>query len=231
MPPHGNNHGVTPAAYDNGDATVVLPDYAGYAYGRYVLGPAEMTRLDHQDGGGQPQFADRRVGSGHQLHREGLDPVQQVRRQLTTSATSQDESNPPYCALQAIELDATVESAPAIEAASFNGGATINGSTSDPFTSTQASEPGPGAQLRVPARALRGPGHQQRLAPDRHRLAQRRGHRRRRGRAPRAHLPDHLLPCPGPGGGDRHMHVRRLHLRHNHLAQRTRGPGPDACRG
>ena len=43
MPPHGDSHGVTPATYDIGDATVVLPDYAGYAYGRYVLGPAEMS--------------------------------------------------------------------------------------------------------------------------------------------------------------------------------------------
>jgi preprotein translocase subunit SecD len=52
----------------------------------------------------------------------------------------EDESNPPYCALQAIELDATVESDPAIEAASFNGAVTINGSTSDPFTAQQASD-------------------------------------------------------------------------------------------
>jgi preprotein translocase subunit SecD len=50
----------------------------------------------------------------------------------------QDPSNPPYCALQAIELDAVVQSAPAIEAASFPGGATINGSSSNPFTQQQA---------------------------------------------------------------------------------------------
>jgi preprotein translocase subunit SecD len=52
----------------------------------------------------------------------------------------EDEGNPPYCALQAIDLDATVESGPAIEAASFNGRATINGSTSKPFTAQQASD-------------------------------------------------------------------------------------------
>jgi hypothetical protein len=37
-----------------------------------------------------------------------------------------------------MEADGTVESAPDIEAASFNGGATINGSTSKPFTARQA---------------------------------------------------------------------------------------------
>jgi preprotein translocase subunit SecD len=42
-PSHGNIHGVTPATYDTAGTTAVLADYAGYAYGRYVLGPAEMT--------------------------------------------------------------------------------------------------------------------------------------------------------------------------------------------
>jgi preprotein translocase subunit SecD len=139
LPPHGNSHGVTPASYDNGDATVVLPDYAGYAYGRYVLAPAEMTgaiiktaaaNLNSQTDQWEVDISF--TGKGSSLFNKYAATHYQC--------YVEDESNPPYCALQAIELDATVESDPAIEAASFNGGATINGSTSDPFTATQASD-------------------------------------------------------------------------------------------
>ena len=139
MPPHGDSHGVTLAPFDTANATVVLPDYAGYAYGRYVLGPAEMT------------------GSVIKTAVANIDPLTdqwEVDVTLTAAGSTlfnkyaaahyqcyvEDESNPPYCALQAIELDATVESDPAIEAASFNGGVIIDGSTSDPFTAQQASD-------------------------------------------------------------------------------------------
>ena len=120
LPPHGNNHGVTPASDDNGDATVVLPDYAGYAYGRYVLGPAEMTgsiiktataNLNSQTDEWEVDISF--TGKGSSLFNKYAASSLPVLRQ--------DESNPPYCALQAIELDATVESDPAIEAASFPG--------------------------------------------------------------------------------------------------------------
>jgi preprotein translocase subunit SecD len=139
LPPHGNNHGVTPANFDTADATVVLPDYAGYAYGRYVLGPAEMTgsiiktaaaNLNSQTDQWEVDISFTGKGSAL-FNKYAVNHYQ---------CYVQDESNPPYCALQAIELDATVESAPAIEADSYNGGATINGSTSDPFTSQQASD-------------------------------------------------------------------------------------------
>jgi len=108
----------------------------------------------------------------------------------------EDESNPPYCALQAIELDATVESDPAIEAPRSTG---CDHKRLDlrPVHRHPGAGPGAGPQLRFSAGALRGPGHQQRIAPDRHRLARCRGHRRRRGRVPGAYLPDHLLPRPG----------------------------------
>jgi preprotein translocase subunit SecD len=49
-----------------------------------------------------------------------------------------DPTNPPYCALQALEISGVVETAPAIEARSFPGGATIAGSSSNPFTKAQA---------------------------------------------------------------------------------------------
>jgi preprotein translocase subunit SecD len=139
LPPHGNSHGVTPASDDNGDATVVLPDYAGYAYGRYVLAPEEMT-------GSIIKTAAANLNSQTDQWEVDISFTGKGSSQFNKYAAThyqcyvEDESNPPYCALQAIELDATVESDPAIEAASFNGGATIHGSTSDPFTATQAQD-------------------------------------------------------------------------------------------
>jgi preprotein translocase subunit SecD len=49
-----------------------------------------------------------------------------------------DTSNPPYCALQAIELDGTVESDPSIDSNNFPGSAEISGSSASPFTQQQA---------------------------------------------------------------------------------------------
>jgi preprotein translocase subunit SecD len=139
LPPHGNSHGVTPATFDTTDATVVLPDYAGYLYGRYVLGPAEMT-------GSIIKTAVANLNSQTDQWEVDISFTGKGSTQFNKYAAThyqcyvQNEANPPYCALQAIELDATVESDPAIEAASFNGGATINGSTSNPFTARQASD-------------------------------------------------------------------------------------------
>ncbi len=139
LPPHGNSRGVTPAAFDTTGATVLLPDYAGYAYGRYVLGPAEMT-------GSIIKTAVANLNSQTEQWEVDISFTGKGSTQFNKYAAThyqcyvQNEANPPYCALQAIELDATVESDPAIEAASFNGGATINGSTSNPFTAQQASD-------------------------------------------------------------------------------------------
>jgi preprotein translocase subunit SecD len=138
MPPHGDAHGDTPADYDNSGDTVVLPYYAGYQYGRYVLGPAEMS-------GNIVKTASANLNSQNDEWEVDLSFTGKGSTEFNQYATThyqcyeEDTSNPPDCALQAIELDATVESAPAIEAASFPGGATINGSTSDPFTSQEAS--------------------------------------------------------------------------------------------
>ena len=51
-----------------------------------------------------------------------------------------DPSNPPSCALQAIEVNARVEAVPAVEASSFSDGATIAGSPARPLTRAQAIE-------------------------------------------------------------------------------------------
>jgi preprotein translocase subunit SecD len=145
MPPHGTSHGVTPAAYDTMNATVVLPYYADFVKGhynpsvRYVLGPAEMTgsivstaTAEVNTQTDQWEVVLNFTGKGSTLFNKYA--------AAHYACYQQNPSNPPYCAQQAIELDATVESAPAIEAASFPGSATISGSTSAPFTSTQAQD-------------------------------------------------------------------------------------------
>jgi preprotein translocase subunit SecD len=136
-PPNGNKYGVTPTQDDNANDTVVLPNYSGYAAGRYVLAPAEMSGnivksatadLDSQtdewevvlDFTGAGSTAFNKYAAAHY------------------TCYKQDESNPPYCALQAIELDGTVESAPSIDSNNFPGSAQISGSSSAPFTQAEA---------------------------------------------------------------------------------------------
>ena len=137
-PPHGTSHGVTPAEWDLAGSTVVLPYYAGFQYGRYVLGPAEMT-------GSIIKSAAATLNPQTDQWEVDLTFTSRGSAEFNKYAAAhyacyqQDPSNPPYCALQAIELDVTVVSAPAIEASSFPGGATINGSTQNPFTQEQAN--------------------------------------------------------------------------------------------
>ncbi len=136
-PPGGNKYGVTPPQQDNANETVVLPNYSGYAAGRYVLAPAEMSGnivksatadLDSQtdewevvlDFTGAGSTAFNKYAAAHY------------------ACYKQDTANPPYCALQAIELDGTVESAPSIDSNNFPGSAQITGSSSNPFTQAEA---------------------------------------------------------------------------------------------
>ncbi|HTT90145.1 MAG TPA: protein translocase subunit SecD [Acidimicrobiales bacterium] len=143
FPPHGTSHGVTPAAWDLAGSTVVLPQVGtggspAFADGRYVLGPAEMS-------GSIIKTAAANLNSQTDEWEVDLTFTSRGSTEFNKYATAhyacyeQDPSNPPYCALQAIELDAVVQSAPAIEAASYPGGATISGSSSNPFTQQQAS--------------------------------------------------------------------------------------------
>ncbi len=136
-PPNGNKYGVTPTQDDNANDTVVLPNYSGYSAGRYVLAPAEMSGnivksatadLDSQtdewevvlDFTGAGSTAFNKYAAAHY------------------ACYKQDTANPPYCALQAIELDGTVESAPSIDSNNFPGSAQISGSSSSPFTQAEA---------------------------------------------------------------------------------------------
>ncbi len=142
LPAHGTSHGVTPAEWDLAGSTVVLPLVGtgggpAFADGRYVLGPAEMS-------GSIIKSASANLNSQTDQWEVDLTFTSRGSTEFNKYAAAhyacyqQDPSNPPYCALQAIELDAVVQSAPAIEAASFPGGATISGSSSNPFTQQQA---------------------------------------------------------------------------------------------
>jgi preprotein translocase subunit SecD len=143
FPPHGTPNGVTPAEWDLAGSSVVLPLVGTggspvFADGRYVLGPAEMS-------GSIIKTAAADLNSSTDEWEVDLSFTSRGSTEFNKYASAhyacyeQDPSDPPDCALQAIELDGVVQSAPAIEAASFPGGATISGSTSDPFTQVQAS--------------------------------------------------------------------------------------------
>jgi preprotein translocase subunit SecD len=142
LPTHGTSHGVTPAEWDLAGSTVVLPlvgsgGQPAFEDGRYVLGPAEMS-------GSIIKSATANLNSQTDQWEVDLTFTSRGSTEFNKYAAAhyacyqQDPSNPPYCALQAIELDAVVQSAPAIEAPSFPGGATISGSSSNPFTQQQA---------------------------------------------------------------------------------------------
>ncbi len=142
LPAHGTSHGVTPAEWDLAGSTVVLPlvgsgGLPAFGDGRYVLGPAEMS-------GSIIKSAAANLNSQTDQWEVDLTFTSRGSTEFNKYAAAhyacyqQDPSNPPYCALQAIELDAVVQSAPAIEAPSFPGGATISGSSTNPFTQEQA---------------------------------------------------------------------------------------------
>ena len=142
LPAHGTSHGVTPAEWDLAGSTVVLPlvgsgGLPAFEDGRYVLGPAEMS-------GSIIKSAAANLNSQTDQWEVDLTFTSRGSTEFNKYAAAhyacyqQDPSNPPYCALQAIELDAVVQSAPAIEAPSFPGGATISGSSTNPFTQQQA---------------------------------------------------------------------------------------------
>lgn len=150
-PPHGDAHGLTPPAWDLPGSTVVLPYYADfnskgqYSRGdRYVLGPAQMT-------GSIVKTAAADINTSNDEWEVNLSFTGKGSNEFNKYASSyyscylQDKSNPPfalqcppYGSYQAVELDGVVESAPYIGASTFNGGATISGSTSNPFTQQEA---------------------------------------------------------------------------------------------
>jgi preprotein translocase subunit SecD len=136
-PPHGDAEGETPPQYDLFGSTVVLAYYASNT-SRYVLGPAEMSgsvvhaaaaNLNSQTDQWEVDLTFTGKGSD-EFNKYAMRHYQ---------CYEEDAQDPPYCALQAIELDGIVESAPSVEAATYNGAATISGSTKDPFTAAQVT--------------------------------------------------------------------------------------------
>lgn len=116
---------TTGSAGDKPASPVVLPGPAGVLpAGRYVLGPAEMdgsvvrTAEAYQ---GQPtgpwavRLSFTRPGQARFDHFAAQHYACYARR----------SANPPACALQALQLDGRVVTAPAIEAGSFPGGAMV----------------------------------------------------------------------------------------------------------
>jgi preprotein translocase subunit SecD len=151
-PPFGNKYGLTPAAHDDPSSVVVLPYYADFNSrgqyhldDRFVLGPANMS-------GSIVKSATATFNSNNDQWEVDLSFTGKGSAEFNKYASQyytcylENKSNPPtalqcppYGAIQAIELDATVESNPAIEAASFPGGATISGGSTG-FTAQQAQD-------------------------------------------------------------------------------------------
>jgi preprotein translocase subunit SecD len=125
----------TLAAGDYPNGNVLLPSRGNTI--RYVLGPADMSGsaihhavaiVDTSTGQYQVQVTFTNAGGAK------FDQIAAQRY----ACYQQSPSDPPPCALEAVDWDGLVLSAPAIEASSFNGTAVISGSTSNPFTKNQA---------------------------------------------------------------------------------------------
>ena len=128
---------TTPISADSAANSVILPYYDNSA--RYVLGPADMkgnvvsnTSIIAPTAGGGFEVQVTFTSSGA----TEFDKIASERYPFY----QQDPSNPPYQSMEAIELDGVVQSAPTIQASSFNGVAVISGSSSAPFTQKQASD-------------------------------------------------------------------------------------------
>ena len=137
-PPRSDPLGDTPPAFDLGTSSVVLSDYVGSQDKRYVLGPAEMNAS---------------IVARATAGKDAPSGTWEVFITFTTAGSAtfnkyaaghyacfeKDLNEPPYCALEAIEVDGVVQSVPAIEAASYPSGAVVTGSSTQPYTKAQAA--------------------------------------------------------------------------------------------
>jgi len=127
---------TTPVSADLPDKTVVLPDYTHSI--RYVLGPADMTGASIANA-----FASLTSTGQYVVNltftSKGAVTFDQIAAKRY-QCYQQDPANPPFCALEAVELDGVVQSAPVIQAPSFNGQATISGAPPNGFTPAQANQ-------------------------------------------------------------------------------------------
>jgi preprotein translocase subunit SecD len=129
----------TPIGEDTANNSVILPYYDNSVDYRYVLGPADMkgnvvsnTSVIAPTAGGGFEVQVTFTSSGA----TEFDNIASERYPYYKA----DPSDPPFQSQEAIELDGVVESAPTIQASSFNGVAVISGSSQAPFTQKQASD-------------------------------------------------------------------------------------------
>ena len=121
---------------DVATADVALPYYDNSI--RYVLGPADMKG----DVVSNTSVIAPTTGGGFQVQvtftSKGATEFDKIAAQRYPFYR-QNPNNPPVQSQEAIELDGVVQSAPTIQASSFNGIAVISGSTQAPFTQKQSS--------------------------------------------------------------------------------------------
>ena len=224
IPPHGtlprrDAGGVGPGRLNRGVALVGSGGSPAYVDGRYVLGPAEMS-------GSIIKSATANLNSQTDQWEVDLTFTSRGSTEFNKYAAAhyacyqQDPSNPPYCALQAIELDAVGPVGPGHRGGVFPGGATINGSSSNPFTQQQAQNLALALSYgSLPVRFV--PQDISSVSPQIGTDSLKAGAVGRRPRRPiGAALPHHLLPGARPRGGRQHLRVGGVALRHNHTAQR-----------
>lgn len=127
----------TPIAQDVGPNSVILPvdpKAFGSSALRYVLGPADLTGAAISDAAAEVNTTTGQYSVSLTLNGKGAATFDNFAASRY-ACYKQNPSNPPYCALEAFELDGLVESAPDFQAASFNGSVQISGN----FTSSQAN--------------------------------------------------------------------------------------------
>ncbi|HMC40769.1 MAG TPA: protein translocase subunit SecD [Acidimicrobiales bacterium] len=128
---------TTPIAQDLRTNAVILPVDAkafGNSTVRYVLGPADMTGSAVHDASAQIDTQTGQYSVALTLTSKGAAEFDGIATSRY-ACNKQSPNNPPYCSLEAFELDGLVESAPTFTSASFNGNVQITGS----FSSGQAS--------------------------------------------------------------------------------------------
>ncbi|HWE56282.1 MAG TPA: protein translocase subunit SecD, partial [Acidimicrobiales bacterium] len=127
----------TPSSQDVQGNSVILPvDVKAFGTSslRYVLGPADMTGSIVSDASAQIDTTTGQYSVSLSLTSKGATSFDNIASSRYT-CYKEDTTNPPFCSLEAFELDGLVESAPTFQTSTFNGQVSITGS----FTSGQAS--------------------------------------------------------------------------------------------
>jgi hypothetical protein len=128
---------VTPLDQETASSTVLVPNFDHTTF--YILGPADLTSGEISSaqavtpigGAGGYQVELTMTPGGAQ----SLDRVAAARFPFY----QQDPANPPVGALEAVEVNGVVQSAPAMEASSFNG-MVIVARLGSPMTADQANQ-------------------------------------------------------------------------------------------